>query len=224
MPTSRPEVWDIITLSVKQIFQRMAFWILPNLWAVLLSIPIVTWPAAKAALYKTVMDGLRDPSGIRIKPRQVFRQAFFQHLSKSILLSFFNLLVLVTILTSIYFWIGQGQRLLNYVAIMALLLFMMWWMCQPFLFPIMVENPSLSLPQLIRQAIILVSRQPLNAFLVTLTTTLITLLGLVLLGPILLLVPSLAALISIQAYWAMVGEEIPDFIDPVEYENRQRRL
>jgi uncharacterized membrane protein YesL len=100
----------------------------------------------------------------------------------------------------------------------------MWWMCQPFLFPIMVENPSLSLPQLIRQAIILVSRQPLNAFLVSLTTTLITLLGLVLLGPILLLVPSLAALISIQAYWAMVGEEIPDFIDPVEYENRQRRL
>jgi hypothetical protein len=43
-------------------------------------------------------------------------------------------------------------------------------------------------------------------------------------GPILLLVPSLAALISIQAYWAMVGEEIPDFIDPVEYENRQRWL
>ncbi|MCJ7531518.1 MAG: hypothetical protein MUO64_10880 [Anaerolineales bacterium] len=224
MPTSRPEVWDIITLSVKQSFQRMAFWILPNLWAVLLSIPIVTWPAAKAALYKTVVDGLRDPSGIRIKPRQVFRQAFFQHLSKSILLTFFNLLVLVTILITIYFWIGQGQRLLNYVAIIALYFFMMWWMCQPFLFPVLVENPSLSLPQLIRQVIILVSRQPLNAFLVTLTTTLITLLGLVLLGPILLLIPSLAALISIQAYWAMVGEEIPDFIDPVEYENRQRRL
>jgi len=224
MPPPRPEAWDIITLSVKQIFQRMAFWIPPNLWAVLLSIPIVTWPAAKAALYKTVVDGLRDPSGIRIMPRQVFRQAFFQYLSKSILLSFFNLLVLVTILISIYFWIGQGQRLLNYVAIIALIFFMMWWMCQPFLFPVMVENPSLSLPQLIRQVIILVSRQPLNAFLVTLTTTLITLLGLVLLGPILLLIPSLAALISIQAYWAMVGEEIPDFIDPVEYENRQRRL
>jgi len=224
MPTPRPEAWDIITLSVKQVFQRMAFWILPNLWAVLLSIPIVTWPGAKAALYKTVADGLRDPSGIRIKPRQVFRQAFFQHLSKSILLSLINLFVLVTILISIYFWIGQGQRLINYVAIIALFFFMMWWLCQPFLFPVMVENPSLSLPQLIRQVIILVSRQPLYAFLVTLTTTLITLLGLVLLGPVLLLVPSLAALISIQAYWAMVGEEIPDFIDPVEYENRQKRL
>jgi uncharacterized membrane protein YesL len=224
MPTPRPEAWDIITLSVKQVFQRMAFWILPNLWAVLLSIPIVTWPGAKAALYKTVADGLRDPSGIRIKPRQVFRQAFFQHLSKSILLSSINLFVLMIILISIYFWIGQGQRLLNYVAIIALFFFMMWWLCQPFLFPVMVENPSLSLPQLIRQVIILVSRQPLYAFLVTLTTTLITLLGLVLLGPVLLLVPSLAALISIQAYWAMVGEEIPDFIDPVEYENRQKRL
>lgn len=222
MQTTRPDAWDIITLSVKQSFQRMAFWILPNLWAVLLSIPIVTWPAAKAALYKMVVDGLRDPSGIRIKPRQVFRQAFFQHLSRSILLSLINLFVLITILISVYFWIGQEQKFLNYVAIIALYFFMIWWMCQPFLFPVMVENPSLSLLQLIRRAINLVYRQPLYAFLVTLTTTLITLLGLVLLGPILLIVPSLAALISIQAYWAMIGEEIPDFIDPVEYENRQR--
>jgi len=220
MQPARPDTWGIITLSFRQTFHRLAFWILPNLWAVLLSIPIITWPAAKSALYKTIADGLCDPFAIRIKTRQVFRQAFFFYLKKSLLLSLVNLLVFFIIIFAVFFWVTQEQPVLNFLAIISLYFLAVWWFCQPFLFPMMVELPSLSIIQLIRQTLGLISHYPLQAFITTFVTTLITILGLVLMGPALLLTPSLAALISIQTYWIMTGKDIPDFIDPVEYEDR----
>ena len=52
----------------------------------------------------------------------------------------------------------------------------------------------------------------------------IVIFGIVLLGPSLLYVPTLLALISIQALWGMTCTEIPDLQNPVQYTEQQARI
>lgn len=221
MQKNRLDIFALVSLSLKQLFLRLAVWLKLNLWFVLLCIPILTIPAAKAALYHAVKEELRDPFETYIKPREEFRKAFFGLFGRSFLLYLINLFVLVLIVAAFIFWMGIEPRILKYVTIIVIYFFVMWWVYQPFLFPVLVENPELALKDVIKIVMRLAFSQPFYALFVAFITTLLSLLGLVLLGPVLLVIPTLNALISTQAYWSMTGTEIPDLIDPVVYANRQ---
>jgi hypothetical protein len=170
-----------------------------NFWFILLCIPILTIPAAKAALYHTVKEELRDPLETYIKPREEFRKAFFSLFGRSFFLSLINLFVLATIVFAFIFWMGIEPRILKYVTILVIYFFVMWWVCQPFLFPALVENPELPLQEVIKIVLRLAISQPFYALFVTFMTTLFSILGIILLGPVLLVIPTLNRFIS-QAY------------------------
>lgn len=220
MRDSRIFFIDLLILSIKQAFNRIAFWIRPNLWYILLCIPIITIPAAQAALYHTVKEGLLDPSEIRIKPRQEFREAFFKLFGRSFVLSIINIFALGLIIWTFSFWMGFNVRILNYVSIFVIYFGVMWWLCQPFIFPVLIDNPDLPLQKVVKIVVRLAFTQPFYALVITFIRTVFSITGLVLLGPILLVIPVFNALLSIQGYWTMAGKEIPDLIDPVVYANR----
>lgn len=213
-----PRIFDVIWLSCKQLIKRLPFWIRPNFWYVLLSLPIITNPAACVALNATVAAGLRDPGESRVNVRKTFKEAFFKHFGKSLALGFTNLVLFALIAFSIYFWVGQTERILNYISIIALYFFAMWFLCQPFLFPILISKEGYSIPHIYKDALVLVIRHPLVAFAVSLTNLFLSLVGLALLGPVLLVVPALLSLISIQTYWLLEGQPIPDWMEPEEYQ------
>jgi uncharacterized membrane protein YesL len=224
MQKNRLGIFALISLCFKQLFNRLAVWLKLNLWFILLCIPILTIPAAKAALYHTVKEELRDPFETHLNPREEFRKAFFALLGRSFMLSLVNLLVLAIIIAAFIFWMGIEPRILKVVTILVIYFAVMWWVCQPFLFPVLVENPEIPLQEVIKKVIRLAFSQPFYALFVTFITTLLSLLGIILLGPVLLVIPTLNALITTQAYWSLTGAEIPDLIDPVVYANRQDKL
>lgn len=217
MKTSRLDFIDLLILSLKQSIGRLPFWVRPNLWYILLSLPIVTIPAASAALHHTVSEGLLDPSERRTKPRQEFRKAFFSLFGRSLVLSLINICALALIIWTFSFWMGFDNRILNYVSILVIYFGFMWWLCQPFIFPVLIENPNLQLQKVIAIVVRLAFSQPFYALVVTFIRTIFSIFGLVLLGPVLLIIPVFNALFSIQAYWTMTGKKIPDLIDPVVY-------
>lgn len=224
MKKTRLNILSLLILCLKQLFTRLAIWVKLNFWFILLCLLIVTIPAAKAALYHTVKEELRDPFEVRIKAREEFRKAFFQLFGRSLVLSIINIVVLLLIIAAFIFWMGIEPRILRYVSIIIIYFAVMWWLCQPFLFPVLVDNPKMPLQQVIKNVIRLAFSQPFYALMVTFMSTLTTLVGLILFGPILLIVPSFNALLSTQAYWTMTGVEIPDLIDPVAYANQQDKL
>ena len=211
-----PRIFDVIWLSCKQLFKRLPFWIRPNFWYVLLSLPLVTMPGAYAALNATVAAGLRDPGESQVKVRKVFKDAFFKHLGKSFALGITNLLLFVLIAFSVYFWVSRSERALNYVSIIVFYFLAMWFLCQPFLFPILIERDGYSIPHIYKDALRIVIRNPLVALAVALTNLFLSVVGLVLLGPILLVVPALVSLISMQTYWLIEHKPIPDWLEPEE--------
>ena len=212
-------IYDVIWLSGKQLFKRLPFWIRTNFWFVLLSLAIITMPGAKAALYSTIKAGLRDPGESRVKIEKIFKQTFFKHFWRSLMVNLLNVAIFMVIILSIRFWILQDQLVLNLVSILGIYFFVMWFLCQPFIFPILVNHHEYSIFQIFKQAVLLVIKHPLPAFVFSLTTTFVNLIGIVLLGPIILIVPVFIGMLSMQAYWYLTGEIIPDWIDPVQYQN-----
>lgn len=223
MSAVRPTPEDILLLSVKQSYGRLAFWLRVNVWALVFSVPLVTWPAAQAGLYHAVREGLRDPFEAQVNPRQAFWQGFARHFKQGTALAVLNLLALIVIVLAILFWITRESLGLKFVAAIAISMWIFWWLCQAFLWPMLVEHPAASIWQVWRETIRLVLAKPVFALVVACAHTALTMMGLLLLGPSLLIVPSLIALISIQGLWAMTGVEIPDLADPVEYANRRNQ-
>ena len=120
MDRTRLNIISLVALCFKQLFTRLATWLKLNVWFILLCLPIVTIPAAKAALYHTVKEELRDPSEIRIKARQEFRKSFFALFGRSIVLVLINIIALLLIIAALIFWMGIEPRILRYVTILVL--------------------------------------------------------------------------------------------------------
>ena len=216
----KASAWDVVTLSFKLFLQQIQFWIRPNIWMLLLSIPVISAPGANAALYHTVAAGLRDPALVHIKARHEMKVGFLAYFWRSLGLALFKWLTLIIILVSLWFWITQGTWVLRSVGIINFYVLVLWWLSIGYLNPILIEQSNLSLYQIVKEAIGLAVRKPFESLLFAVVSTLLNLLGFILLGPILLIVPVMRSIIHLQGYWYLSGQVIPGFIDLVEYTDK----
>jgi uncharacterized membrane protein YesL len=108
------------------------------------------------------------------------------------------------------------------VAAISLYFGIFWLVCQPFLFPVFVEYPELPPVAVLKQTMLLVVSRPLYTLLTAMLVAILNFFGLVLLGPVLLVLGALVALITIQALWLMQDQELPDLRE--DNDTRAERL
>ncbi|MGD8458221.1 MAG: hypothetical protein PVF83_17735 [Anaerolineales bacterium] len=218
-PKKREDIssWDVIVLSFSLLFQNIQFWIRPNIWMVLISIPLVTLPGAKAGLYQAVSVGLCDPALTYADPRQEMKKGFFKFVWRALGLELLKWFVLAVILTSIWFWIAQDTWVLRSISVISIYGFILWWTTIGYIYPVLIEKPDLNIYQVAKEAAILAFRKPFDSLLFAVISTLLFILGLILLGPILFIIPALRSILHIQGYWFVNGQIIPGFMDIVEY-------
>src|SRR5581483_1360373 len=113
-------------------------------WWLMLSLLVVTIPPALAGLYYAVREGLRDPFELQVKPRTEFLRGVGLHFKRSYLVTLFNLGALAVIVFGVVFWFTRAESALRLTTVIALAFLLFWWLCQPFLFALLVEYPSLS--------------------------------------------------------------------------------
>ncbi|MBN2044353.1 MAG: hypothetical protein JW757_04965 [Anaerolineales bacterium] len=209
--------WDVVVLTFQLAFQQIQFWVRPNIWLVLLSLPMVTAPAAKAALYQTVAAGLRDPALIRTNPRHEVKSGFFNYFWLSLGLVLLKWLIFAIIFGATLFWITRKTWLLQSVSIITFYVLAIWWLSSGYLYPILIHDQNRNIFVIARKALKLALTKPFDSLLFSVVSTLLSLLGIVLLGPILLIIPSLRSILHLQGYWYVTGQVIPGFMDIVEY-------
>lgn len=209
--------WDVVVLSFKLLFQQIQFWIRPNIWMVLLSIPVLTAPAAKAALYQTTATALRDPALIHTRPWQEIRKGFLGNIWRALGLTLIKWGVAAVILVSLWFWTTQETWLLRSVSIISFYGLVLWWLAVGYLHPSLVENPENSLYLVVKEAVTLAFQRPFDSLLFAVVSTLLNILGLALLGPILLVIPVLRSILHMHGYWYLTGRVIPGFMNLAEY-------
>ncbi|HUF36983.1 MAG TPA: hypothetical protein VMN57_00540 [Anaerolineales bacterium] len=208
---------SVITLSFRQTLKRALFWARLAVWRIFFSIPIVTMPAAKAAFFQAAAEGLRDPYDQEVNPREAFVRGFFDQAVRGTAVAVINILVLSAIVFGILFWSVQENFYLNLLAGIALPFLVLWWMCQPFLYPCLVEHPELPVMRIVRETIRLATGHPGYSFVTAFVLTWLFLLSIPLVGPLSLLTVPFLALIATQAYWTTAGILIPDLVDPIRY-------
>jgi len=201
---------QVLVLSFRQSFSRLVFWIRLCVWFMMFSLLVVTIPPASAGLYHAVRAALLDPLELTVSPRREFLRGLGLHFRRSYVLAILNLGFLGLIIAAILFWFTRQDQVLRSVTVVAISFLLIWWLCQPFLLAGLVEYPNLSAWQVYRQTLRLVIALPLYAFAIALAHTIISVFLILLLGPSLLYIPVLLALISIQALWGMTGTLIPD--------------
>jgi uncharacterized membrane protein YesL len=207
----------VLTLSFRQTLKRVLFWARLTVWRIVFSLPLVTWPAAKAAFYQGIVEGLRDPFDQDVNVRESFVRGFFDHFLRSTIAGVINLAVFAVFLFGILFWAAQEQFWLNLLAGLALPFLGFWWICQPYLYPVLVESPDLPVRQVLRKVVRHAASHPGYSFVTAFTLTWLFVLSLPLVGPLSLLTIPFLALIATQAYWISSGITVPDLIDPVLY-------
>jgi hypothetical protein len=210
LKTTADDAVRIIFQSFHHGFHSLAYWILPNLWLALLSIPLVTAPGGKAGLYQAIFDSFESQNEDLKGIRAAFKSGFFRYVWRALGLSAINLLILLVIAFSILFWTRQEYTWMNYLAIVGTYFLIQWWLMQVFLYPSLIGNPELSLIGIFKDVLKIVFTNPFFCLVIAFITTLLTVVGIVLLGPIILVFPSISGLIAIRAYWFLKGVELPD--------------
>jgi len=195
--------WDVVVLAFKLLFPRIQFWIQANFWTVLFSLGLVTGPGAKAALHYTTAAGLRDPAGSEVNALKEMKIGFKRYFWKALSLSIVKWFIFAVIAVSIYFWVAQDTWALRAVSI-----------------PILVDNPKQSVFQVLKQAMLLAFNKPFPSLLFAVVSTLLMILGIALLGPVMLIIPVLRAILMLQGYWFLTSREIPGFMEIFEYANK----
>jgi hypothetical protein len=142
--------------------------------------------------------------------------AFFsgvrRQLWRSLALMLVDGLVLAIMLFAVAFWLTRPLPMEHLLAGVAAPFLLFWWICQPFLFPILVEYPDASLGDIYHQVVFMAFMHPLYALSLMVVVSSLALIGLLLLGPALLVLGPFAALIAIQGSWVLMGAAISDLI------------
>jgi len=224
-PPAQASAWDVVVLSFKLLFQRIQLWIQPNFWMVVFSLGLVTTPGAKAAMYHIVSLGLRDPGdSTGVNPFKEMRNGFKRYFWRALLLSIIKWLTFGVIAVSIYFWItqeGWGLRAVSIISIYALVL---WWISAGYLHPILVDIPRQPMGKILKAALLLGLRKPFQSLLFAVVSTLLMVLGTVLLGPVMLIIPVVRAIVMLQGYWFLEDRQKPSFMEIHEYVNLQEKI
>lgn len=212
--------WDVILLSFRLFYHRILFWIRLNFRSFLIALPLVTAPGAAAALYAVAAECLKDPEGIRVDPYREMKQKFGRLVFRAFQLFIVKWGSLFVILVSMFFWGRREVWWLRSVYLIGLYALVMWLLAENYLYPLLAANPEASVFQVVKRSVLLVVSHPFESLILALVSDLLLFFGLILMGPVMLVVPVLQAVLRIQMVWFLTDELIPGFIDPVEYINQ----
>lgn len=200
-----PSLIDVAFLAARVSFRHLGYLVTLNLYFWLLSIPILTFPGAKTALHRLVYDFLFDPhhkaanplQGLREQLRPSFAIAFFLELLKDV--------VLIFIVVSIAFWSAREDSILRLITILALYGLVVWWIVSSFLYPVLAYRQGEPAAVILNELGRLVASKPFAGLFFSVVSALLLLIGVVLLGPILLVIPALRAVWGTLGYHFLTG-------------------
>jgi uncharacterized membrane protein YesL len=191
------------------LYRDLPMWIRLNLLGLLLTLPVVTAGAARAGVYFTVRAWLLDRIDGGYTVQKAFFEGFRSYFRQGTLVGLLNLMIGVIIAFSIGFWLTSEVAVLNYVAVVGVYALLMWLICQPYIYPLLVMDTERRPPRTLWLAARLMISTPLYTLLIVLLLLGVNLIAVVLLGPVLLILDVYVALLTTQTLWVITDEPLP---------------
>jgi len=190
--------WTAIRISIRLFYRRIGTFLIGNVFWILVSIPIITIPAATGALFYMVQrvvseeeDNTPEWSG-----QKDFWVGLRLHWLRSTLVGFLDLAVLIVLLVTLQFYLTRSEEYLRWLAGPVLIFLVMWIGMQLFLFPLLIQFPDEPLVQLAKRAVLLVLGYPLYCLVLVVLLIVLLVASIALAGPVLFFTFSLTAVVQ----------------------------
>lgn len=181
--------------GLRHLNQRGYVYIWANvLWA-LLTLPLVTAPAAWAGLVKVSHAAYTQPTA----DIGLFWQGFRQNLRRGLVLFVLNVVVIVLNVTNLSAYAGQTGLVVDFARAVWLLTLAVWFAVQLYLWPLLYEMKHPALLGAMRNALVMIYLNPLFTLAVLLCAALIAVLSTVFMAAWILIGGSALAVIATSA-------------------------
>lgn len=187
--------WPVFVLSLRLLYRRLGILFAGNVLWLLLSLPLVTWPAATGALFylahRVVLEERAlDPDYARIGD---FWVGFRLYGWRSTVLALLDVAVLFVLGVGFWFYNGSSVEPLRWLVGPISLIGLAWLGAQLYLFPLLIVAPEASPLVLARRALFTAIGNPLTSILLLVWLLMVVVVCVVLAGPVLLVLFALLA-------------------------------
>jgi hypothetical protein len=219
---------SVFSISARLLFRRMGILLAGNVLWLLLTVPIVTWPAATAGLFylchRVVLEERAlDPYYARVSD---FWTGFRRYWKKSIALMILDLVVFVLLGSALWFYYTSEIEALRWLIGPVALAGLAWLGAQLYLVPQLIVAPAESVFRIAWTALLTAISFPVYTLTLLALLLVLTAICLALLGPVLLLLFAMLAItqtVALRMIRVQLGQIPPVQVGEQENETPLRR-
>jgi len=195
---------ESIHFSLRLLFRRLGIFLVGNVLWIVISIPVITIPAATGALFYLVKRVVLEETDQAPRYARIsdFWVGLRRYWLRSTWLGLLDFAVLVVLIVTLQFYITRPEEIFRWIVGPVIVLLLVWLGMQLFLYPLLIDSPEKPIMHLARKAFFLVLGYPLFCLVLVLALLLLTAVSVALAGPVLLLLFSLVAIMQTVAFRA----------------------
>ncbi len=191
-------VWVSVSTASRLFWRHLGMLVVANILWLLLSLLVVTWPAATAGLFYLVRRVVQEELD---SPLQEARLADFwdglrQYWLRSSVLSIIDLVGTVVITVALVFYAGSSTEPLRWLVGPIGLIGLAWITAQLYVYPLLLERTGSRPWEIMHEALLMALGYPLSSLSLLVTVLVLAIAAVALAGPVLLVFFSAIAMIQ----------------------------
>jgi len=191
-------VWESVATASRLFWRHLGMLVVANILWLLLSLLIVTWPAATAGLFYLVRRVVQEELGASPWETRIgdFWHGFRQYWLRSSLLTVIDLAGLGLIAIALMFYGGSTAEPLRWLVGPIGLIGLVWVTAQLYVYPLLLERTGSRPWQVMREALLMAIGYPLSSLSLLVTVIVLTIAAVALAGPVLFVFFSAIAMLQ----------------------------
>lgn len=191
-------VWESVATASRLFWRHLGMLVVANILWLLLSLLIITWPAATAGLFYLVRRVVQEELGS--SPREAhlgdFWDGFRQYCLRSTLLTLIDLAGLGLIAVALVFYGGSTAEPIRWLVGPIGLIGLTWVTAQLYVYPLLLERTGSRPWEVMREALLMAVGYPLSSLSLLVTVVVLTIAAVALAGPVLFVFFSAIAMLQ----------------------------
>ena len=191
-------VWESVSTAAGLFWRHLGMLVLANILWLLLSLPVVTWPAATAGLFylvrRVVQEDLEgSPSEARLSD---FWDGFRRHGLRSSVLMAIDVAGVGVIGVALLFYGRSTEEPLRWLVGPIGLAALAWIAAQLYVYPLLLQRPGNRPWEIMREALLVAIGYPLSSLSLLVTIIVLMIAAIALAGPVLFVIFSAIAMLQ----------------------------
>jgi uncharacterized membrane protein YesL len=199
-------VWESVSTASRLFWRHLGMLVVANILWLLLSLLIVTWPAATGGLFYLVRRVVEEE--LEASPREArlsdFWDGFRRHGLRSSALAAIDLAGIGVIAVALVFYGGSAMEPLRWLVGPIGLVGLVWITAQLYVYPLLMQRTGSRPWEIMREALLMALGFPLSSLSLLVTVLVLLIAAVALAGPVLFVFFSAIAMLQTVMLWQVL--------------------